>query len=131
MPVPPIIETMLRAHYRLLRVPLGLLEQHLPRDLEQGSPIHSACRQILITCDRTAARVLHDESATRAADRLEHHHTAERHAHTRQQSDRDRQNAAVLDRHRRRFVNRHYRSGHTSPPRPTPTGSPTATDKGL
>lgn len=128
MPLPPIIEAMLRTHYRLLRTPLRLFEQHLPRDPEQGSPIHSACRQILITCDRTAAHVLHDESAARAADRLEHHRTAERHAHTRQQGDRDRQHAAVLDRHRRRFVDRHYRSGHTSPPGPTPTGSPTAAD---
>ncbi|WAL49340.1 hypothetical protein [Rhodococcus pyridinivorans] len=128
MPIPPIIEAVLQTHYRLLRAPLAVLEQHLPHDRAQGLPVRSACRQVLIMCDRTAAHVLHDESAAGAADRLERHYTADRHAHARQQHARDRQNAAVLDRHRRRFLDRHYRSGYTSPPEQRPTGSPTIAD---
>lgn len=80
MPMLPMIEAVLRTHYRLLRVPLAVFEQHLSRPAGQGSAVHSACRQVLITCDRTAAHVLRDGTAGHAADRTEQRHTADRHA---------------------------------------------------
>ncbi|MFV9427710.1 hypothetical protein ACNJ7K_04135 [Rhodococcus aetherivorans] len=36
MPIPPIIEAVLRTDYRLLRAPLAVLEQHLPHDRGQS-----------------------------------------------------------------------------------------------
>ncbi|MDV2476117.1 hypothetical protein F8M49_13570 [Rhodococcus zopfii] len=107
---------MLRPQYRLVRTPLAVFEQHLPILLDQAAPFHSACRRILITCDRIAAHALRDGSAARAADYLEHHQTTHRDALAQQQRDQDRQRAAVLDDHRRRFLDRQHRSGATSPP---------------
>lgn len=116
MPIPSMIEAVLRTQYRVLRTPLAMLEQHLPHHLEQGSAVYSVCRQVLITCDRTAAHLLHDGAVARAADRCEHHRSADRESHARNQCDRDLRNAAVLDEHRRRFLDRQYRAGHTSLP---------------
>ena len=128
MPMLPMIEAVLRTHYRLLRVPLAVFEQHLSRPAGQGSAVHSACRQVLITCDRTAAHVLRDGTVGHAADRAEQRHTADRHAHARKQHDRDLRDAAVLDEHRRRFVDSHYRAGHTSPPAHSSETPPKAAD---
>ncbi len=128
MPLPPMIEAVLQTHYRLLRTPLAVFEQHLPHHPAQGSAVHSVCREILISCDRTAARVLHDGAAARAADRGEHHRSAERDVHARKQHDRDLRDAAVLDEHRRRFLDSHYRAGHTSLPAHSSETPPKAAD---
>ncbi len=67
---------LLRFPYRLLRVPLQLVEVITQTHLDEQAPTRLAFERFLIDCDRAAAYLLGDENAARRADTLTRHTAA-------------------------------------------------------
>ncbi|MGW0041092.1 hypothetical protein [Rhodococcus sp. NPDC003348] len=59
-----------RLNYRILRIQLELIEQLGVRRIHATAPARLTYERILINWDRTASRVLHDESSARRARAL-------------------------------------------------------------
>lgn len=70
--MPQLTIAAIRLNYRILRVQLELIEQLGVRRIHATAPARLTYERILINWDRTASRLLHDESFARRARALRH-----------------------------------------------------------
>lgn len=68
-------KTVARINYRLVHIPLQLIEDVAMSQLDEAAPTRLAYEQVLIECDRAAAHLFDDQDAAARAAAL-HAHTA-------------------------------------------------------
>ncbi|KAF0957399.1 hypothetical protein [Rhodococcus sp. T7] len=99
-----------RLNYRVLRVPLQVIEDRGMSRIDEQSPTRLAFEHFLIDCDRAAAHLLGDERAAARAAALRNRTLTVRFAIA-QRIHRDR--LILLDQQRARFhERRRHRGGH-------------------
>lgn len=115
----PIVTTLrdtpmalLRFNYRLMRIPLQLVEDVASTELDEQAPTRLAYEQLLIQYDRVAGHFLNDEDAQDRAAELHRHTVAVRAVIARDHQRVDTESAALLDLQRARF---HQRRTGTDP----------------
>jgi len=97
---------LLRANYRLVRLPLQLFEDVAVSRLDEQEPVRLAYEQILIDCDRAAAFLLNDEDAARRAADLKRRTASVRLLIACEHHRVQRQGVILLDEQRERFHQR-------------------------
>nr|WP_037202901.1 hypothetical protein [Rhodococcus opacus] len=97
---------ILRFHYHLARLPLHAAERVVLSRLDERASTRLAYEQLLIDCDRLAARLLDDVAAARRADDLNRHTTLVRTVLARESHQRQRRGVRLLDEQRERFQRR-------------------------
>ena|SRR6476620_33387 len=109
----PIVTTLrgpalalLRFNYHLARIPLQLAEWGVLSRLDEQASTRLAYEQLLIDCDRLAARLLDDEEAARRADDLDRHIVLVRTVIARDSHETQRRGVLLLDEQRERFQRR-------------------------
>ena len=101
---------LLRFPYRLLRVPLQLVEVIAQSHLDEQAPTRLAYERFLIGCDRAAAYLIGDENAARHADALTRHIAAVHLLIAREHHRIRHRGLILLDEQRDRFyARRHHR----------------------
>ncbi|WP_172650872.1 hypothetical protein [Rhodococcus opacus] len=107
----------LRFHYRLAHLPLHAAERVVLCRLDERASTRLACEQLLVVCDRLAARLLDDVAAARRADDLDRHTTLVRTGLARESHQRQRRGVQLLDEQRERFQRRHRTRNSPGTPR--------------
>lgn len=97
---------VLRFNYRLVRIPLQLIEDVGVSQMNPEASTRLAYEQFLIGCDQVAACLLNDETAAHRAIALTAHTTRVRVAIAREHHRKERQGFAILDEQRGRFARR-------------------------
>lgn len=104
-----------RLNYRVLRIPLQVIEDRGMSRIDEQAPARLAFEHFLIDCDRTAAHLLGDgDAAARAAD-LRRHTTTVRFAIAHEQERIHRERLILLDQQRARFNERRRHRGARRP----------------
>lgn len=91
-----------RINYRLVHIPLQLIEDVAISQLDEAAPTRLAYEQFLIECDRTAAHLLDDPGAAARAAALHAHTAAVRPILARRRHRAHRADVITLDQHRAR-----------------------------
>ena len=109
----PIVTTLrgpalalLRFNYHLARIPLQWAEWVVLSRLDEQASTRLAYEQLLIDCDRLAARLLDDEEAARRADDLDRQRPARPDRDRRDSHRTQRRGVLLLDEQRERFQHR-------------------------
>ncbi|WP_312033712.1 MULTISPECIES: hypothetical protein [unclassified Rhodococcus (in: high G+C Gram-positive bacteria)] len=97
---------LLRFNYHLVRIPLQLAEWGVLSRFDEQASTRLAYEQLLIDCDRLAARLLGDEEAARRADDLDRHIVLVRTVIARNSYETQRRGVLLLDEQRERFQRR-------------------------
>ncbi|CAG7633547.1 hypothetical protein SIM91_44055 [Rhodococcus opacus] len=100
-----------RLNYRLLRIPLQVIEDRGMSRIDERAPARLAFEHFLIDCDRAAAHLLGDENAAARAADLRRHTTTVRFTIAHQQERIYRERLMALAQQRARFNERRRRGG--------------------
>ena len=104
-----------RLHYRVLRIPLQVIEDRGMSRIDAQAPARLAFERFLIDCDRAAAHLLGDENAAARAADLRRHTTTVRFTIAHEQQRIHRERLILLARQRARFNERRRHKGGRTP----------------